>query len=199
MKSRRNKIQKQDEVIIKTFIYGNFERELHIYKCLETECVDHATIIEVHQDELVLEYLNGRDLLSLFMDYEHDQKSFIHILNLWFEYMQAFYKATKHYRHGDVHLGNFILVNDKVIGLDFEQAQQEHPIKDVSDLMCYILFYHPVLTQYKLTTVKQWFNQHPWFQLYNQNEWIDELDSSLARLNSRRETHYIMDWKFLFD
>ena len=199
MKSRRNKIQRHGNTVIKTFVFGNFDRELLIYQCLNEAHVDHASIIDVRGDELVLEYLNGIDLLTLFLKYEQSQISFVHMLNLWFEYMQAFYKATKHYRHGDVHLGNFIFVNEKVIGLDFEQAQQEDPIKDVSDLVCYILFYHPVLTKYKMETIKEWINHHPWIDKYHQKQWIDELNASLDRLNSRRETNYVMDWMFLFE
>jgi len=115
-----------------------------------------------------------------------------------FSYMEQFYKATKNYRHGDVNLSNFILVNREVVGIDFEQAVIQEPIKDMVDVICSGLFYEPILTDYKKTTVALWVLNHPWRKHYKNQQWLDELSDAMHRLNQRRKTDYDLDWNFIF-
>lgn len=197
MKSKRNNLQIKNQHVVKTFIHGNFELECNIYRLLELANVRHASVIEAKDNQLTLEYLEGPCLLDILIDCEQRNDSFVPYLDLWFNYMLLFYDATKQYRHGDVHLSNFLLVNHEVIGLDFEQAMIENSIKDITDIICYTLFYEPVLTEYKKRNLREWFNKHPWRDRFDDQTWLIELNGSLQKLNIRRGTTYKVDWSFI--
>jgi tRNA A-37 threonylcarbamoyl transferase component Bud32 len=198
MKSKRNNIELINQQIVKTFIKGDYQLEAQIYEFLKNAHVKHAAVIQVNTNQLVLEYIKGPTLLELLVVCEKSRESFVPYLNRWFVYMRQFYKATKNYRHGDVNLSNFILVDDEVVGLDFEQALIQNPIKDVVDVMCFVLFYEPILTDYKKTTIADWFLNHPWRKHYDKEQWLDELTEAMHRLNKRRKTNYDLDWEFIF-
>ena len=198
MKSKRNNIQLINQQIVKTFIKGDCQLEVKIYEALESAQINHAKLIQVKTNQLILEYIEGPTLLELLVMCEKKQESFVPYLDLWLVYMEQFYKATKNYRHGDVNLSNFILVNHEVVGIDFEQAVIEDPIKDMVDVICFVLFYEPILTDYKKTTVALWFLNHPWRKHYNDQQWLDELSDAMDRLNQRRKTDYNLDWDFIF-
>jgi tRNA A-37 threonylcarbamoyl transferase component Bud32 len=197
MKSKRNNIQLINQRIVKTFIKGDCQLEVQIYELLKSANINHASVIDVKHNQLILEHIQGPTLLELLVTCEQNQESFVPYLNRWLTYMEQFYKATKNYRHGDVNLSNFILVGEDVVGLDFEQALIQDPIKDMADVMCYVLFYEPILTDFKRNTVALWFQNHPWRLQLNHKIWIDELSDAMYRLNHRRNTDYVVDWSFI--
>ena len=198
MKSKRNNIVLENNKVIKTFIRGDKAHELMIYKMLAQANVRHAQVLSYNDHQIVLSYISGETLLDIFMRCEQNHDSFVSYLDLWFDYMMDFYKATKTYRHGDVHLSNFIYQDGQVIGLDFEQAIEQELIKDIVDLICYVLFYEPKLTSYKIDTVVSWFAHLPIKKQWDKQTWMDELQEALHRLNLRRKTSYMVDWSFLF-
>ena len=55
---------------------------------------------------------------------------------------------------GDSILRNFIVVNNKIYGLDFEEAVDADPLKDLGDLCAFILALRPVFTEEKYKVVK---------------------------------------------
>lgn len=199
MKSKRNSVKQVGNTIIKTYRLGDIAHEVMIYRMLQQANVAHAKVLAVSLNQLQLEYLSGATLLEILIDAEAKQISFIPYLNQWFAYMLEFYKATVSYRHGDVHLSNFIVHHNQVIGLDFEQAIQQEPVKDIADCMVYLLFYNPILTSYKKETVATWFAQLPIRKQISDDEWYSELEEALHRLNLRRQSSYSVDWDFLFD
>lgn len=197
MVSKRNKVVLENNVVKKTFIEGDINQEIFVYKRLNDYQVDCAKMIGVKNDTLILSYLPGETLLECFIKCEELKISMQNYLQYWTIYMDKFYKAMAGYRFNDVNYANFIIQKDKIVAVDFESVEKGNMYEDVCAFICFGLYYKPIETEYKKNQLLLWFKKH-YIHLISKEEWITKLEQALFELNIRRKTTYTMDWNFLF-
>jgi len=196
--SKRNRVIKEGNRVIKTFIVGDINQELFVYKKLKNANVDCADIITVDETTLVLSYIPGKTLLEYLIECEKSQQSMQTYFQYWTDYMKKFHQAMNGFRFSDVNYANFIVVEHKIIAVDFENVETGTMIQDVAAFICYGLFYKPIATKYKKNQLSIWFKQN-YSQTQSKEKWFASLEYALFELNKRRNTEYEMDWNFLFD
>lgn len=159
--SKRNlvsRIVNEDRTFIsKNFVsIDSFEHECEVLNVLKKAGVNVPNIIKIHEQQLLLEDLGDFTLLSWYENLEKqnscDYENILYELCLW---LKSFYIATKsHYNNSyiisDVNMRNFMIKNNKIFGIDFEQSCFGGIEEDAGKLSAYALTYNPAMTEWKL-------------------------------------------------
>ncbi len=193
MRRYRNEIIIKPSSVIKRFTVGEIALEKMVYKQLSLSNIKTAQIIEEGEDVLVFSRLDGPTMNALFETSEAHQDDFLPYLLEWEEYLRLWHEAIKDYRYGDVNMNNFIYVNHQWIGIDFEQIVIGTIEEDFSDMMCFILFHSPKLTEYKYQLVRRWLQSLTKTDSQIPVNWERKLQEALGRLNQRRNSNEVLD------
>lgn len=157
--SKRNKVYRivedQGSYILKRFEnHENYLREKEILSILKKAGVRVPTIIKAQDDYLHLEDLGQVNFLDW---YEKEEKNKTLDLSMAYEllgWLKDFYSALFDF-YGeqlilyDINFKNFILVDDKIYGIDFEQVQPGNIEEDAGRLTAFALTYDPSMTGWK--------------------------------------------------
>jgi len=102
---------------------------------------------------LLMNYLPGMNLCDAINDKAvsfHTKKKYIKLLAEWFStFHHLLYQKNNYIIHGDAILRNFIISNNTLIGVDFEETRPGNPIEDISLLCASILTTNPQNTKEK--------------------------------------------------
>ncbi len=158
--SKRNKVSRivEDDstYILKKFKnHENYIREKEILNILKNAGVNVPTIIKAKNNCLYLEDLGEVNFLDWYEEQEHKNTldtSMIYALCSW---LKSFYKAVfEYYKEEiilfDVNFKNFIIVENKIHGIDFEQVQIGNIYEDAGKLSAFALTYDPCMTKWKI-------------------------------------------------
>ena len=175
--SRKNHVFKfrRDGKIFVAKIYSEefrsrAQKEYDILKDCLNKKVRVPAPLEFNDDIIIMEYLQGQNACDHFeMIYNNwieeiknersslkeppqDLLLFCDDLACWlYDFHRSFdFKTAR----GDSILRNFIVVNNKIYGLDFEEAGDADPLNDLGDLCAFILALRPVFTEEKYKVVK---------------------------------------------
>lgn len=158
--SKRNKVYRVDEgegtYILKTFkLKEDFLREKELLSLLKSAGVNVPSIIKWEKNSLYLEDLGKETFLHWYEGAEKQDTldlSVIYELSAW---LKGFYKAAgEFYNEGitlhDVNFRNFIIVDNKIYGIDFEETKKGKVWEDAGKLLAYGLTYDPPMTEWKV-------------------------------------------------
>ena len=166
--SKKNKVKlvriNGKNIVLKSFIEPEgFFRELSVYNKI-TICngfIPKVFSYNIESKELFLEYLDGVTLLEYLEICEiknHYETAYL-ILVKFFKWLYTFHKLkifeeSKHVLY-DVNFRNFIICEDQVFGIDFEDVQVGLQINDYIKAIAMYLLYDPIESSFKKRVVNQ--------------------------------------------
>ena len=162
-----DKEKKKQHVVIKKFENEDaYKNELSIYQRLsghydEAELLLNFPKLLGYDDSkllLALSYIKGDHVLELLEYYERinfiEQSSQILIEVL--EWLNQFYTAigiTGDEVFGDVNLRNFIITDDGVFGVDFENVKSGERKSEIMEVLAFYMLYDPIKSDVKKSVV----------------------------------------------
>jgi tRNA A-37 threonylcarbamoyl transferase component Bud32 len=160
LKSKRNNVFRivEDEgtYILKKFEnHENYIREKEVLSILKKEGVNVPSIIKAEENYLYLEDLGEVNFLDWYEEQEKNNAldiSMVYELCSWFKdfYSAVFEFYKKQFILYDVNFKNFIICDNKVYGIDFEQVKPGHIEEDAGRLSAFALTYNPSMTEWKM-------------------------------------------------
>lgn len=196
--SKRNQVFRVFETnkiyIKKTFSnIENMKKEIEFLKILKDNKINVPDIIEIKNDTLILEDLGEITLLDWYENLEklnsNDYKD--EMINL-IRWMNDFYHLTntcfnKQFILSDVNFRNFIIKDNEVYGIDFEQAELGNIEKDAGKLVSYALTYKPAMTNWKVNFCDELINLLSLELKIDKELIIKEKEKELKNIYSRRK------------
>lgn len=161
MTSKRNEVQRvikdNNSYISKTFEQvDDFINEIELLKILKEDGANVPDILEEGHNFLYLKDLGDETLLSRFESMEKlncsEYKDLILKLSSWLKtfYGITFSRYEKKIILNDVNFRNFIIFENEIYGIDFEQSCPGLIETDAGKLSAYALTYEPSITQWKI-------------------------------------------------
>ncbi|NLZ39274.1 MAG: hypothetical protein GX893_06675 [Firmicutes bacterium] len=138
----------------------SLSKEAQIMQALYDEGLAVPKIIASGANYLVLEYIQGKNLLTWFEEQEKKaqkpagSKEITSVLEQWALWFADFY-GILHRKYGysiilnDVNLRNFIVTEQEIFGFDFEDCRTGKKEEDLGRLCAFILTYDPIFTFWK--------------------------------------------------
>jgi len=160
LKSKRNNVFRivEDEgiYILKKFEnHENYIREKEVLSILKKAGINVPSIIKAEENYLYLEDLGEVNFLEWYEEQEKNNAldiSMVYNLCSWFKdfYSAVFEFYKKQFILYDVNFKNFIICDNKVYGIDFEQVRPGHIEEDAGRLVAFGLTYNPSMTEWKM-------------------------------------------------
>ena len=160
LKSKRNNVFRivEDEgiYILKKFEnHENYIREKEVLSILKKAGINVPSIIKAEENYLYLEDLGEVNFLEWYEEQEKNNAlniSMVYELCSWFKdfYSAVFEFYKKQFILYDVNFKNFIICDNKVYGIDFEQVRPGHIEEDAGRLVAFGLTYNPSMTEWKM-------------------------------------------------
>jgi len=143
--SKRNKVYLHNNIVFKEHKSRDAaEREAEFLKILSNNNVAVPKLIKIEKNVLYLEYITGKPLPDFMMDHDALDRcgKVAENIAIWLEsyYAAVNYDTTSLIR-GDVNGRNFLVVNDSVVGVDFEELIFGRKESDFGRLLAYIATY----------------------------------------------------------
>lgn len=158
--SKRNNVFRivEDEgiYILKKFEnHENYIREKEVLSILKKAGINVPSIIKAEENYLYLEDLGEVNFLEWYEEQEKNNAldiSMVYNLCSWFKdfYSAVFEFYKKQFILYDVNFKNFIICDNKVYGIDFEQVRPGHIEEDAGRLVAFGLTYNPSMTEWKM-------------------------------------------------
>lgn len=158
--SKRNKVMRvvgyNNTYILKKFEnHENYIREKEILNILKNANVNVPLIIKAEQSSLYLEDLGEETFLDWYEESEKQNTLDISIIYKLSSWIKSFYEAVfdccnEQIVLYDVNFKNFIIVEGKIYGIDFEQSQAGSIAEDAGKLSAFALTYNPSMTEWKI-------------------------------------------------
>ncbi|MCL0069135.1 hypothetical protein M1N85_00220 [Dehalococcoidia bacterium] len=147
---------------------GSMQKELGMLLGLARKGLAVPEVYHVGENAIIMEYLAGSNLLDIIYLREelaksgkgYDSQADWQLIGDVFYWLRGFYKLAKEVTgreiiFGDVNLRNFIMVNGKVYGLDFEDYCEGQPEKDAGRFCAFVLTYNPAFTDWKMGFIQK--------------------------------------------
>lgn len=160
LRSKRNNVFRivEDEgtYILKEFEnHENYIREKEVLSILKKAGINVPSIIKAEENYLYLEDLGEVNFLEWYEEQEKNNAldiSMVYNLCSWFKdfYSAVFEFYKKQFILYDVNFKNFIICDNKVYGIDFEQVRPGHIEEDAGRLSAFALTYNPSMTEWKM-------------------------------------------------
>lgn len=198
LKSKRNdvyRIIEEDKIYIsKTFNnIADMKKETVFLNLLKESDMNVPNIISINNNTLILADLGDLTLLDWYENLEkensHDYKDvMIKICRL----MKEFYNASLSFFNqqfilSDVNFRNFIIKDNKLYGIDFEQSALGNIETDAGKLVAYALTYEPAMTNWKINFCDEFINVLSLELKIDKELIINEKEIELKNLYSRRK------------
>jgi tRNA A-37 threonylcarbamoyl transferase component Bud32 len=173
LKSKKNtvvalKIQTQTSkslmVVAKMFIAGRFENELAILQASWSSGLSVPKVIDAHDGVILMEFIPG-DIFVDRINQTFDSNLMVRLAE-WYSIYHRVHRLIK----GDPRLRNFIIHNDKIIGVDFEESQQGHWMIDIAGVCASLLDTNPIFDEQKRKLCWLFLEQYLSFSNIQQNE-----------------------------
>jgi len=196
--SKRNQVFRVVE-INKTYItkkFSNIEnvkKEVEFLQILKDNKLNVPNIIDIKNDTLILEDLGEITLLDWYENLEslnsNDYKDIMMKLARW---MKDFYNLTnscfnKQFILSDVNFRNFIIKDNEVYGIDFEQAELGNIENNAGKLVSFALTYKPAMTNWKINFCDEFINVLSLELKIDKELIIKEKEIELKKLYNRRK------------
>lgn len=200
MNSKRNDVRRcqwdGEAVVVKDFAaFEDYSREKAVYENLlqiAPQLCPRVIGFDDQKKELILKYISGATVLEELesAEKENDQAQGTEILTRLLDWMQDFYESQKAQDYegirGDINLRNFLWVEQRVIGIDFEGCCAGNPADEVLQVIAFYLLYEPERTAFKLSVVRSIID--PLLRMTNRSVLLfwETLDEEMAKIRVRR-------------
>ena len=150
-------IKEGNTYIGKKFINSeNYLREKEALYMLKNAGDNVPSIIKADDNILYLEDLGENTLLDWYEESERQNTLDITVIYELCNWLKAFYNASFDYYNEqiilyDVNFKNFIIRENKIYGIDFEQSRKGSLSEDAGKLSAYALTYNPAMTEWKIS------------------------------------------------
>lgn len=139
-----------ESAVLKLYQEGNKENEIKILKICRKLEIDAPKILQIGNDYLILEYIKGENMGDLISESISEAQ-----LKILAEWLYNFHKLMKthmgkNWIKGDSRVANFILQNNKIYGIDFEESRKGIWQRDIAEITTSILDMNPMFTQWKI-------------------------------------------------
>lgn len=133
----------------------DFNKEVEVINILKSAGVKAPTVIKAENKILLLQDLGTLTFLDWYEEQEKNNKSEDSIVYKLCFWLKNFYKAVYEYYNEqkiltDVNFKNFIIKDNEIYGIDFEQVSKGEISEDAGRLLAYALTYDPVMTGWKI-------------------------------------------------
>lgn len=161
LESKRNmvtRIVRNDKSYVhKTFNKkDDMKKEVEVLSVLHSAGINVPEIIEIKDNGLFLEDLGDNTLLrwyeSLEKEDSYDYENMLLKLCQWLKsfYYSTFSRYSFSYILWDVNFRNFIIFDNTIYGIDFEQSTFGNIETDAGRLLAFALTYAPAMTEWKI-------------------------------------------------
>lgn len=159
--SKRNDVYRifdEDKTYISKMFasFDSFHKEKEILSIMKKEGANVPDIIKSSHNVLLMEDLGEETLLNWYENLEkQNSNEYDCILLKLCAWLKKFYSITfAHYNEQfilqDVNFRNFIIKNNEIYGIDFEQSCPGNIETDAGKLTAYALTYDPYMTKWKI-------------------------------------------------
>lgn len=148
--------------VLKWFVPGLKPQMMNEYNILKKGCskLNMPSVYELDKKNnvVVMSYIIGENLCDIVNNEKvsfDEKKSLMIPLANWFCDFHNFFKEENDFLiRGDSTLRNFIISNNKVWGVDFEEARKGKPVEDIAGMCASILTTDPMFTKEKFQLCK---------------------------------------------
>ncbi|WP_326906683.1 RIO1 family regulatory kinase/ATPase domain-containing protein [Sedimentibacter sp. MB31-C6] len=158
--SKRNNVfrivENDSTYILKKFKnQENYIKEIEILNVLKNAGVNVPSIIKSDENCIYLEDLGSVTLLDWYEEQEKQNKLDINMVYNLCRWLKVFYREVLELHKEqviltDVNFRNFIINDNEIYGIDFEQVCEGIILEDVGKFSAYALTYEPVMTEWKI-------------------------------------------------
>lgn len=209
-KSKKNVVYKarctkndgnEKEVVVKVYKGwpNSSQKELGMLLALREKGLTVPEVYHAGKNTIIMEYLDGHNLLDIIYWREelaeninnHDCQANRRLIDDLFSWLHDFYKLAKEITgrsiiFGDINLRNFVIANEKLYGLDFEDYCEGQVEKDAGRFCAFVLTYNPAFTDWKWSFVQKTYEVLA--KRFGCNELLveEEMKKELAAIKKRR-------------
>jgi len=164
-KSRQNIVYLAKEDTVKgekLFVYkyhqaDSADKEVKILNELYAKKVRVPRIIRSEENLIVLEYIAGDTLLERIEYLEANKMSAEKEIMWAVDFFETFYRAFKNKIIFDINFCNFLICDQKIWGVDFEDVRDGIIETDMGRFIAFLLTYQPLYTDWKLDLMTRFF------------------------------------------
>lgn len=206
-KNRVFKISYNDEICVaKVFQKRRIERARTEFKVLEicqNKEISSPIPLELLDDAIIMSYVRGDNLLDALNDAESKDRqskykieiaSFLDMMAKW---LAEFHIATEFKLvRGDTILKNFIISDNRIYGIDFEESIHDDPLLDLGQACAFILSLNPIFTKKRFEEASFFSNKYWHYSRSDRSDELPNLISSALRNFSqyRVESDQLLSW-----
>ncbi|MHA1390384.1 MAG: hypothetical protein ACTSR9_18360 [Candidatus Thorarchaeota archaeon] len=132
-------------VVAKMFIAGRFTNELSILKSSWAQGLAVPQIIEAQDGVILMEYISGEPFVDRI-----NQTFEPHLIDKLAEWYYNYHRVHGQIK-GDPRLRNFIVHDDQIFGVDFEESREDHWMVDIAGVCASLLDTNPIFDRRKRT------------------------------------------------
>ena len=171
-KSKKNKVYLVEchgkELVKKQFANKNnysIEKKFYINSRFETITKPQLLKYDDENTTLYFEYVNAQTLLTKLETCEANNRIeqakelLLKLCNYIMEFSNLNYIKSNHLCFNDMNFRNFLVLNNELVAIDFEDICQGLIVNDLIKIVAMYLMYTPQLTQFK-TKVADFIKQH---------------------------------------
>ncbi|SFR57609.1 BUD32 family EKC/KEOPS complex subunit [Anaeromicropila populeti] len=192
------------QYVVKRFHNADsYQAELEMYRCLihcqQNEAgsqLNYPNLLDYDDSKLslCLEYIKGNNVLELLEYYE--SRSFVKeaakVLIQVLQWLEQFYSTIGIDGDevlGDVNLRNFIYAENKIFGIDFEDARSGCRHIEMLEVLARYLLYNPAKSEFKHTVLSIVEKQYLAVSMKNQGieKYADLLENEITHIQMRRK------------
>ncbi len=135
------------------------QSEVSVLSCAKQDLIPSLIAYDEQDSFLMLEKIPGNNLCDALNDTSIDgnkKKKLVILLAEWFATFHKDFSMTSCATviRADSILRNFLINDDRIIGVDFEEAQQANPWEDIGEICASILDTNPMFTEEKIKLVQ---------------------------------------------
>ncbi len=133
----------EQSVVAKLFVTEGFKREMELLTLCNDRGIPAPRLLGGRDGVILMQYIHGENLI------DRVNKTFdSQVIERLAEWYFHFHSIT-HLLKGDPRLHNFIVTQEKIVGLDFEEAQHGHWVIDIGGAGASMLSSTPVYDRRK--------------------------------------------------
>jgi len=167
-------------VVAKMFIAGRFRTELPILKASWAQGLAVPRVLEARDGVILMEYISGETFV------DRINRTFEpHLIDKLAEWYYKYHQVHGQIK-GDPRLRNFIINNDQIFGVDFEESREDFWMVDIAGVCASLLDTNPIYDPRKRTLSWRFLEKYLSFHVGPREKVYTDFTSTLA--NTLKQT-----------
>lgn len=138
---------------------SRMEKEYEILQSLFEQKINVPEVYDIKEKEIIMEYIEGDILLNYIEKLEKENikgEKISELIKKILDWLASFYNAfSGRYVMEDINFRNFILKDNNIWGLDFEDCQPGKKERDIGRICAFAITYVPLYSRWKIYFVKE--------------------------------------------